>query len=320
MSHFAVLVIGPSENLEEMLAPFQENNMGTCPRQYMKFYDRESELLVEYDTEGTTRVVMPDGTYKTPYDDEFRKPGTFGIGSDTHEVPADLETREVPYKELYATFEEFVQGYHGYEERDKETGRYGYWENPNRKWDWYQVGGRFTGFFKLKEGAAGELGGRGLFGRTAQPGYVDSCRLGDIDIAGMRADAEAKAVDWYDAFHAVVAGRSFPKFEELLKEHDDDAEKARAEYWSNPVLQDLRKSEKFASAWSYEQYLVDRDAYLKQARDSAVVTFALLKDGSWYEKGSMGWWAMVSDAKDDSEWSSQFSELLNSLSPVYLEK
>lgn len=311
MSHFTVLVIGPAENLEAMLAPFQENNTGDCPRQYMQFYDKESEMLEEYNTEGVERVVMPDGSYKTPYDDEFRKPGEFGFGGGTHEVPAHLEKREVPYKELYSSFEEFAEDYHGYKGRDDETGRYGYWENPNRKWDWYQPGGRWTGFFKLKDGAEGEVGSRGLMTPAAKPGYVDSCRVGDIDIAGMRAEAEAEAASNYDEFHAIVAGRPLPVFEEIRAKHDGDYDKARAEYWADPVMQALSQSRKFS--FDREEYLVERDAYLKRARDGALATFAVLKDGNWYEKGSMGWWGMVSDRKDEAEWNSQFAELFNSL-------
>jgi hypothetical protein len=34
--------------------------------------------------------------------------------------------------------------------------------NPNAKWDWYQVGGRWNGYFKLKDGTLGLLGEPGL--------------------------------------------------------------------------------------------------------------------------------------------------------------
>lgn len=30
--------------------------------------------------------------------------------------------------------------------------------NKNSKWDWYQIGGRWTGFLTLKDGAKGKLG------------------------------------------------------------------------------------------------------------------------------------------------------------------
>ena len=51
MSHFTVLVIG--DNVEEQLAPYQENNMGDCPEEYMEFNDREQECRKEYETGGS---------------------------------------------------------------------------------------------------------------------------------------------------------------------------------------------------------------------------------------------------------------------------
>jgi hypothetical protein len=56
---------------------------------------------------------------------------------------------EIKHKEWYSSFEEFIEDWGGYEKN--ENGKYGYWENPNAKWDWYQIGGRWNGFFKLKE-------------------------------------------------------------------------------------------------------------------------------------------------------------------------
>ena len=58
MSHFTVLVIG--ENVEEQLAPFQENNMGDCPQEYMKFNDREDEFKDEYENKTVTQYKFKD--------------------------------------------------------------------------------------------------------------------------------------------------------------------------------------------------------------------------------------------------------------------
>ena len=35
---------------------------------------------------------------------------------------------------------------------DKETGKRGYWDNPNAIWDWYTEGGRYRKSFRLKNG------------------------------------------------------------------------------------------------------------------------------------------------------------------------
>src|ERR1039458_4522924 len=121
MSHFTVLVKVNKDKLAEhddvkkvidaMLAPYQENNMGDCPREYMEFKDKSEELEVEFKEEVSKN-----------YSEQYP------------------ETTGKKYSEIM-TFEEFAE-YNGYR-RDEEKDKYGYWDNPNKKWDWYQVGGRW---------------------------------------------------------------------------------------------------------------------------------------------------------------------------------
>lgn len=49
------------------------------------------------------------------------------------------------------------------------------------------------------------------------------------------------------------------------------------------------------------------------ANIDTLTTFAVLKDGEWYEKGEMGWGGMVSNEKDEEEWESKVRELLQGL-------
>jgi hypothetical protein len=54
------------------------------------------------------------------------------------------------------------------------------------KWDWYLIGGRWRGYFKLQPGAVGALGQPGAYDN--KPRFdADVARAGDIDWAGMRA-------------------------------------------------------------------------------------------------------------------------------------
>ena len=46
---------------------------------------------------------------------------------------------------------------------------------------------------------------------------------------------------------------------------------------------------------------------------AAFTTFAVIKDGKWYERGEMGWWGVVSDEKNKDEWRAQFANLIDSL-------
>ncbi len=42
--------------------------------------------------------------------------------------------------------------------------------------------------------------------------------------------------------------------------------------------------------------------------------FAVLKDGQWYERGEMGWFAIVSNEKSEEQWDNEIEKLLNDLS------
>lgn len=54
-----------------------------------------------------------------------------------------------------------------------------------------------------------------------------------------------------------------------------------------------------------------REQYLDRAGPFS--TFAVVMNKQWFERGRMGWWAMVSDEKDDSAWQAEFDKLLASL-------
>ncbi|MCR5658944.1 MAG: hypothetical protein K6G25_06420 [Bacteroidales bacterium] len=45
-----------------------------------------------------------------------------------------------------------------------------------------------------------------------------------------------------------------------------------------------------------------------------LLTFAVVKNGEWFERGEMGWWAAVSNEKDKDVWESEVRELLKDLS------
>lgn len=62
---------------------------------------------------------------------------------------------------------------------DPETGRRGYWSNPNAKWDWYEVGGRFEGSLPLKGG-----------------GHADCAKVSDIDTSPDEEAYAAALEDW----------------------------------------------------------------------------------------------------------------------------
>lgn len=317
MSHFTVLVIG--SHPEAQLAPFQENNMGDCPREYLEFHDVEEECRKDYEEDTVTRVKLGNGQLVSPYDDQFKKPNTMGFGTNTHTVPEPLEKIEVPVKEVYPDFEKYITEYHGYK-IDSETGKYGYWDNPNKKWDWYLLGGRWTGFFKLKANVAGFTGIPGLMTEAAPHGFADQCLKSSIDFEQMRNDASAKAAEVYDFFVSHVDITLPFESWKSVNNRISNRDAARRFYQSQPRVGSLRRAEenktfreKIGLMADLEEYNMARDEFIEAARNRTGVTFAVVKDGKWYEKGSMGWWGLVSDKKEQEVWNKEYQTLIDDL-------
>lgn len=278
MSHFTVMIFG--DNAEDQLAPFQENNMGTCPEEYMEFIDQTDYLLDEWES----------------------------------------ESKET--KEKYGNdFDRYVEEYHGYK-KDGETDNYGYRDNPNKKWDWYQLGGRWAGFLKLKKGANGTVGKTGLFGTPAPSGTADAALKRDIDFKSMREDAAKAAGKTYDEVTGIVGltlhnMHGWKYVRETMFAGYIDA--AREYYNKQDAVVKLREwnqenNHKYGWGTDLEDFQVTREQYCKSAADSACTTFAVIKDGEWYERGEMGWWGIVTDEKDQRNWDSEVAALLDELS------
>jgi hypothetical protein len=258
MSHFTVMVVG--EDAQEQLAPYQENNMGDCPKEYLKYMcwvnDREK---MEFDSEEEAKRVLQD---------------------------------------QYNPDES-------------------YWENPNRKWDWYQLGGRWTGFFKLHEGIVGVHGDPGIMTKPADLGYADCALKKDIDIEGMRDSAEEESMKRWEVAYPIVKEHrdSFQTWKNLRdKVYKDDIEAARTAYRNQPIIQEFQKHMEILG-WSPEpeEFFCTEVEWRERARQNAIMTFAFLKDGVWYERGEMGMFAFVSGEKEESEWTGEFYELFDSI-------
>jgi len=196
------------------------------------------------------------------------------------------------------------------------------------KWDWFQMGGRWTGFYKLKEAVAqigGVLGTPGLMTPEAEAGHADQLIAGDVDFEGMRTQAAVKAFQQYeDVAHAF--GGEIPKIERLWKEVVEDQtigdiQARRDFYHAQPALVRLKELQDAKAMpesvdrffFDLEEFQCDEEAYVERAKNSACVPFAFVKEGQWYERGRMGWWACVSNEKDRDEWNRQFNKMMDEL-------
>lgn len=309
MSHFTVIVIG--ENPDLQLAPYSEEDFEP---QYGVFEDTEEQDLLDYKEKPVEVVDMPDGSVLYYRDDVFAKidPKTYQY---EYTYPEGAVIRQGSFKELYSTFEEYMKKYNGISQRDPQKGRYGYWCNPNAKWDWYSIGGRWTGYFKLKQGAEGTLGRPGVFGNKPSDGWVDVVKLKDIDFEGMFEQSIKEANETYDEIDRVLKGRSLPSWRAIRDKHGTNIEAARLEYNSLEVVQDMGKANIFAFDGLAETFCNSRQDYVQKRKNQTMVPYAMVMDGKWYQKGQMGWFGVSTNEMDDDQWNQEFWNIIFSLDP-----
>ncbi|APL99341.1 hypothetical protein [Bordetella phage FP1] len=191
--------------------------------------------------------------------------------------------------------------------------------NPNKKWDWWVVGGRWSGFLTPKANAQGAAKGRpGLMGSEANPKGVDVIRKGDVDFEAMRAAARTRAAQSWDKVHGIIGAHveGFQPWDKVREAHAGNIDAAREAYHDQPLrkaLGEAAKTDKDLIWIDVEDYLVTREEYIQRASDRATVLFGVLKDGQWVERGEMGWFGCVSDEKDKDTWNRDFNAMLDAL-------
>lgn len=258
MSHFTVLVVG--KDLEEALQPFHEFECTGTNDQYVIDQDKTAELLEQI--AGGESLESALGDY----------------GFQDLQVQSEAEVdRDETHKYGFA-----VVGNGVLIKAVKRT-------NPNKKWDWYQVGGRWKGKLLTKDGRR-----------------VDQAIVGDIDFDGMIASCSHRAAKLYDDVFRVIAGREFLGWKSCLARHkagEITIEEARNLFNSQVILKDLAES-KVVDKWDASEVLEpilasDRTTYIQGESKLNASTWAFLNERTWLERGSMGWFGM-SDANDES--------------------
>lgn len=313
MSHFTVGVIlenpkGDSEKLQRdlknALAPFQENNMGDCPKAYLKFHSVTEEERYTYENGTIEKLVCQDGTILDYYDERFKvildkenwerdtneHKYTSGVGGKIEYISFDYSSvngqlKDVPYKNLYPTFEQYMKEY-GEHELDEEMKDYGYWENPNAKWDWWQVGGRWIDNILVK----GE-------------DYI-KVKRSFFDLS-----KDKKSPDGY-----TWASGGIIKDIDFNKTMEGEYEKA-IRFWELIVEeQPLKDGEEKPFNMFKKDYYIERYGTKEKYAEyySTYFTYALLVDGNWISKGEMGWFGIDDSTKDSEEvYIEKFKEIMS---------
>lgn len=283
-----------------------------------------------------------------------------------------LRLGESTFDEMY---EEFGDNWNG---GDWSKNDDGVWENfstynPNSKWDWYQIGGRWSNYFKLKPNARMTEMAEGLgmsfneiqtlanlkdkslakFNSTVAKykgkedaikvtvslfnscvdKFSDQTEKGNIDIDGMRNKAKENALAHYDLVSSCFNG-AIPKLDldwsELVAEVGKvdgvtiDGQRDRYGNQSAMLILNAKQNDtkltdeqrSAISGWGFDldDYKISREEFGENAYKSAMSTYAVVKNGEWFQKGEMGWFGMSSDEMTQEAWIEKFNELVNSAS------
>ncbi len=325
MSHFTVLAkvtqaaalrYGSVEAaIEEMLKPYLEQ---TKDPQFLTFEDKTQEIM---------------------------ESGVGFITADSYIAEDNPEAVGQTYLQFYGGFERFAEEYHGYK-KNPETNVYGYWHNPNAKWDWFCVGGRWRGKLPIKLNENGQLPIGSIVSEQSKyddekiilpPNRGDGCFVADLDIAAIDANADVEIAKFWD---------NYQKYLEIQKKEKKESTDWHLEFDVNDTLfglgirrcvkerekmfnpdgtpfmvedydpfhrLDPKKPKKMIQKWTDPVYenstFTLGDLKTTHHWYFEFSTYAVLDENGWHAKGEMGWWGMSSESNDDaSKWRKSYMD------------
>lgn len=284
MSHFAVIVIG--DNIESQLEKFDENL--ETPR-YVQFTKEQliakGRKEIEEYKNGLYSKYLAD---PEKYTSECQNVGH--INYITDEFPKKLEwTDEQVYQDQVEYYEPEDIG---------ENGEVYSTRNPNSKWDWYEIGGRYAARLILKEGVTKETEPNFSWGwdeksisEALLENRVDSAKVGDLDWSKMHRNEETynKAIRFWEM-----------KVEGAEPITEKEKEELKWDWYRDGY---------------YEDRYGDKETYAKCV--SSFTAWAIVKDGEWYEKGQMGWFASSDETHDEAvDWDmNMYDRFIKDLDP-----
>jgi len=347
MSHFVTIVaMEPTEDVEgklaEMLAPYDENR--EVP-EYRDYEDGAAENYWLYTSAKRTaeEVAKDDRSSIRPY-----KPNEIGISSAFDTRYTEEEQWEKLKKEAEAftqfsnppTWPEVIEYANNrwYPEGETESNRTDYLRydeeqdraytlstyNPDSKWDWYSIGGRWSGYFPIRGDLTVEASRLLIQGRRSwtnqdqpqDPWACDGGPKGLLDLDALRDKKGAEAAKRYDTYQEIV--EDLPEALPWRVFADDATaqaalttgrgeitavwDEARRLYNDQERVRLTKQHDEFK--WSFdctvEEFSVSRKFYIEKARNEAVPGYALVTTtGEWVAPGKMGWFGMSSDSEED---------------------
>ena len=172
--------------------------------------------------------------------------------------------------------------------------------NPNSKWDWWQIGGRYSNQIVTKDGSV-----------------VNSARKKDIDIAETKRKFCVPWLANYDKYHAIA--QLFVKNENEFKTWEsleainniEERRKIYCDQWQHKAFENA-----LPQYWDIDEDIItkQRDEFIAITESMVLAGFAMVYKGEWLYKGTMGWWGF-NDATEDStiSYRKKANEIIESL-------
>lgn len=256
MSHYSVLVIG--SDVEGKLEPFDEN---IVMDKYVAF---TKEQLIE-----KGKKEIEDYRTKGCYAEYLKNPAKYIEDHGGNGNHVKYVSEEFPKKLNWSDEEIYQDQIRWYEPENIGTeGEVYSTYNPQSKWDWYEIGGRWAGMLLGKDGC--DLPAPNFsWGwkeedklKVMAERRIDQAKKCEIDWEAMRKEQEKRIPDLTKQYEDGIAGKGWYKAEYFQQRY--------------PTLEDyIRENTQFS-------------------------TYAVLdENGKWHEAGEMGWFGCAGGEPED---------------------
>lgn len=318
MSHFTTIAaLEGLYDLEDLMEPYEEQTENPA---YLEFVNVEQEYRDRYQNELQDIIILPGGKKCFPWDSEFSRKFILKDGSvyqkdfgPLHHAKRSKAAKkhrmiQIPLKKHYCSFEEFMNKFAGYDYIEEKQA-FGFYHNPNAKWDWYVVGGRWPYPFLVRADVLIQIRPEpSSFGLPNPPAAPDGYRW----VAG----AQKMFIEW-DLMKEIAVNMAVSEYN-LLREH----------YINRTVPEEFFVSLTDEGIAGFNCMLFYKDEslsdYLKRyhlAPEDRYCpdTYAFLdQHGEWYAKGKMGWFGVSADDKLEDDWYALKLKLLDNVPDTHV--
>lgn len=291
MSHFAVMVVG---DIEDNLAPFHEFESTGFDDEFVQNIDVTEQKREDYKkwcepkSRNLIKIECVPGSSDDNEDKDSNEDVSFAYFLSEIEGFTEVPFGEKPDIIYDHKFGYFTVDAHG--EVLTVVNR----TNPDSKWDWYSIGGRFSDHLLSKNGQRG-----------------DSFLKSEIDVEEMRCQAGDNAAKMYDEVMKGVKPDWIPWLK-ARSMYPNDLERARRFYQGQPQIGQINRNTDNPFIY-YDDYLMSREKYIERKRAEALCTYAYVQDCEWFAIGNMGWFGLSSDEITPDEWNDQFNKWFEAL-------